>query len=193
MLRDPVERAHSNWTHLRRRGLEPGRFRRGLRRRGRADRGRLGAVLALRRPGPVRRAAGAPVHAVPPRAGAGAPLSRAGRRARGDLDRVCGFLGVDTGVITGVPRHNVRPDVSGRTGAGCRRRSGRRVLPAFADDVARVAELTGWDLADWLADPVRRSVRASESGFQCVECTERAFAASGRGRRIGAVSGGGLM
>ena len=64
-------------------------------------------------------------------------------------DRVCRFLGVDTGVIPGVPRHNVRPDVSGRT-AGVSAAERAAALPRFAADVPRVAELTGWDLADWL-------------------------------------------
>ena len=52
-------------------------------------------------------------------------------------------------MITGVPRHNVRPDVSGRT-AGVSAAERAAALPRFADDVPRVAELTGWDLADWL-------------------------------------------
>jgi hypothetical protein len=64
-------------------------------------------------------------------------------------DRVCRFLGVETGVISTVPRHNVRPDVHGRaTGATTAERA--VALPRFADDVPRVAELTGWELGDWL-------------------------------------------
>ena len=64
-------------------------------------------------------------------------------------DRVCRFLGVETGPIEGVPRHNVRPDVRGRArGATAAERAA--ALPRFADDVPRVAALTGWDLADWL-------------------------------------------
>src|SRR5205823_10026867 len=58
------------------------RLRPRLRRGGAPDRGRLGQLLALRRAGPVRRAARVPVHAVPARAGAGAALPAAGRRAR---------------------------------------------------------------------------------------------------------------
>ena len=65
------------------------------------------------------------------------------------VDRVCRFLGVATGVVTEVPRHNVRPDVTGRaSGATAADRAAAR--PRFADDVPRVAQLTGWDLADWL-------------------------------------------
>ena len=58
IVRDPVERAHSNWTHLWSAGLEPDRqLRPGLRRGGAPDRGRVGQFLALRRAGPLRRAA----------------------------------------------------------------------------------------------------------------------------------------
>ena len=63
-------------------------------------------------------------------------------------DRVCRFLGVQTGLIEGVPRHNVRPDVHGRT-AGATAAERAAAVPRFAADVPRVAELTGWDLADW--------------------------------------------
>lgn len=62
-------------------------------------------------------------------------------------DRVCRFLGVETGLINEVPRHHVRPDVHGRAATAEERAA---ALPRFADDVPRVAELTGWDLADWL-------------------------------------------
>ena len=48
------------------------------------DRGGLGQLLALHQPRPVRRAAGAPVPPVPPRAGAGAALPLAGRQPGGD-------------------------------------------------------------------------------------------------------------
>jgi hypothetical protein len=51
-------------------------------------------------------------------------------------------------LVTGVPRHNVRPDVSGRT-TGATPAERAAALPRFADDVARVEELTGWDLGDW--------------------------------------------
>jgi hypothetical protein len=43
----------------------------------------------------------------------------------------------------------VRADVSGRT-SGVSAAERAAALPRFADDVPRVAELTGWDLADWL-------------------------------------------
>jgi hypothetical protein len=65
------------------------------------------------------------------------------------VDRVCRFLGVETGLVSGVPRRHVRPDVSGRSVA-LTTAERAAALPRFADDVPRVAELTGWDLADWL-------------------------------------------
>ena len=62
LLRDPVDRAHSNWTHLWSAGLEP---------EGGAG---LGAVLAVPRAGPLRRAAAAAVRGGAARAGAAAAL-----------------------------------------------------------------------------------------------------------------------
>jgi hypothetical protein len=47
-----------------------------------------------------------------------------------------------------MPRHNVRPDVSGRT-AGPTAAERAAALPRFADDVGRVEALTGWNLANW--------------------------------------------
>ena len=58
------------------------RLRPRLRRGGAADRGRLGVLLALQGTRPLRRAARARVHPVPARAGAGAQVPAADRRAR---------------------------------------------------------------------------------------------------------------
>ena len=150
VLRDPVERAHSNWAHLRGAGLEPGAdFATALDREPQriaagwahfwhyAALGRYGEqldhlyglfpreqVLLIR----YRELRDAPVETA---------------------DRVCRFLGVETGLIEGVPRRNVRSDVSGRA-SGVSAAERAAALPRFADDVPRVAELTGWDLADWL-------------------------------------------
>jgi hypothetical protein len=150
VLRDPVERAHSNWAHLRGAGLEPeADFATALDREPEriaagwahfwhyAALGRYGVqldhlfalfpreqVLLIR----YRELRDAPVETA---------------------DRVCRFLGVETGLIAGVPRRNVRADVSGRT-SGVSAGERAAALPRFADDVPRVAELTGWDLADWL-------------------------------------------
>ena len=149
VLRDPVERAHSNWAHLRGAGLEP-----------EAD---FGAALALE---PTRIAAGwahfwhyaaqgrygeqlEHLYGLFPREQVLLVRYRELRDAPVETtDRVCRFLGVDTGVLTGVPRAHVRPDVAGRT-AGPTAAERAAALPLFADDVPRVAALTGWDLADW--------------------------------------------
>jgi hypothetical protein len=150
VLRDPVERAHSNWAHLRGAGLEP-----------EAD-----FVAALDRE-PERAAAGwahfwhyaaqgrygeqlDDLFGLFPREQVLLLRYRDLRDAPAEtLDRVCRFLGVPTGVVTEVPRHNVRPDVVGRTSGGTAE-DRAAALPRFADDVPRVAELTGWDLTDWL-------------------------------------------
>ncbi|RCG28540.1 sulfotransferase [Sphaerisporangium album] len=108
VLRDPVERAHSNWTHLWSAGLEP-----------------IGDVVRACAEEERRVAAGwsAFWHYV--------GLGRYGEQLRdlfklfppanvlvlryrdlvdaprATLDRICGFLGVETGVIAEVPRENV--------------------------------------------------------------------------------------
>ena len=88
VLRDPVDRAYSNWMHLWADGLEPcGDVVQGLRQGGRPHRGRMGAVLALPRPRHVRTTAGGPLRALPPRAGAGAALPAAGGRAAPDAEQ----------------------------------------------------------------------------------------------------------
>jgi hypothetical protein len=112
LLRDPVDRAHSNWTHLWNAGLEP-----------EPD------FLAACRAEPARIEAGwAPFwHYV--------GLGRYGRQIEhlyrhfpreqvlllryrelkddpaATLDRVCTFLGVDTGVLAEIPRENVNRHV----------------------------------------------------------------------------------
>ena len=150
VLRDPVERAHSNWAHLRGAGLEreadfataldrePERIAAGWAHFWHyAAQGRYGEQLEH-------------LFTLFPREQV---LLIRYRELRDEpvatADRVCRFLGVDTGVITAVPRHNVRPDVSGRT-AGMSAAERAAALPRFADDVPRVAELTGWDVAEWL-------------------------------------------
>jgi Sulfotransferase domain len=112
LLRDPVDRAHSNWTHLWNAGLEP-----------EAD------FLAACRAEPQRRAAGWADfwHYV--------SLGLYGRQVQhlyqvsareqvlllryrdlkdapaATLDRVCDFLGVRTGVLTAIPKENVNRHV----------------------------------------------------------------------------------
>ncbi|GAA1389149.1 sulfotransferase [Pseudonocardia kongjuensis] len=149
VLRDPVERAHSNWAHLRGAGLEPeADFGAALRAEPRrieqgwahfwhyTAQGRYGEQLAH------LDTLFAPEQVLLIR-------YRELRDAPGEtIDRVCRFLGVATGIVAGVPRHNVRPDVHGRT-AGPTPAERAAALPRFADDVPRVAARTGWDLTDW--------------------------------------------
>jgi hypothetical protein len=151
LLRDPVERAHSNWAHLRAAGLEP-----------EAD---FTAALDLE---PARIAAGWAhfwhyaaqgrygeqldhLFTLFPREQVLLLRYRELRDAPAQTaDRVCRFLGVDTGVIRQVPRHNVRPDVTGRTSAPTPAERAS-ALPRFRDDVPRVEAWTGWDVAEWRA------------------------------------------
>lgn len=108
LLRDPVDRAHSNWAHLWSAGLEPEKdFVTACRledERGEAgwaqfwrylDLGRYGAQLE-------RLYAVFPCEQV---------LLIRYRELREEpvrtLDRICAFLGVDVGVLTGVPAENV--------------------------------------------------------------------------------------
>lgn len=150
VLRDPVERAHSNWSHLRGADLEPeADFARALDlEQERIDggwahfwhyaaQGRYGEQLEhLDSLFPREQ-----VLLVRYRDLRDTPVETA--------DRVCRFLGVDTGVVTQVPRHNVRSDVHGRT-AGPTAQERAAALPRFADDVPRIARRTGWDLDAWL-------------------------------------------
>lgn len=149
VLRDPVERAHSNWSHLREAGLEP-----------EAD------FLTACHLEPERREAGwahfwhyvaqgrygeqlEHLYGLFPREQVlllryrdltQAPVCTA--------DRVCAFLGVETGRVGSVPRRHVRSDVHGRT-SGPTPEERAAALEWFADDVARLEALTGRDLADW--------------------------------------------
>lgn len=150
VLRDPVERAHSNWAHLRGAGLEPEPdFLTALdREQERIDagwahfwhyaaQGRYGGqlehlfglfptdqVLLLR----YRELRDEPAETVA---------------------RVCRFLGVRSDEVTDVPRAHVRPDVTGRT-AGPTPAERAAALSRFVDDVPLVRKWTGWDVGDWL-------------------------------------------
>ncbi|MCF7549368.1 sulfotransferase [Pseudonocardia sp. WMMC193] len=149
VLRDPVERAHSNWAHLRGAELEPeADFLRALELEEEriaagwahfwhyAAQGRYGEQLDQ-------------LFSLVPREQV---LLLRYRELRDDpvttADRVCAFLGVPTGLIAGVPRHHVRPDVHGRT-SGPTAAERAAALPRFAADLPRVAAHTGWDLSDW--------------------------------------------
>lgn len=142
VLRDPVERAHSNWSHLRGAGLEP-----------EAD--FLAACLLE----PQRRAAGwahfwhyvaqgrygeqvAHLYSLFDREQV---LLLRYQDLRDDpvstVDRVCTFLGVRTGLVGEVPRHHVRPDVQARS-SGPTPDERAAALPWFADDEALLESLT---------------------------------------------------
>jgi sulfotransferase family protein len=144
MLRDPVDRAHSNWAHLWSAGLEPeADFRAacaaepGRRAAGWAafwhylEQGRYGGQLAA-------------LFEVFPREQVLLMRYRDLReRPVEALDRVCGFLGVRTGLLTGVPRENVTAFV--------------RHTPANA--VLRSALRLGGRIGHRFPVPVRQAVR----------------------------------
>ena len=133
VVRDPVDRAYSNWTHLWSDGLEPiGDFLTACAAEEDRVGGWVGPVLALPAARTLRRAARAPVRRVPPRAGARAALPGRGRAPQESLDAICRFLGVATGLAHTVPAENVHPFVrpSLRTSALSARRSGRGRPPA---------------------------------------------------------------
>jgi hypothetical protein len=112
LLRDPVDRAHSNWTHLWNAGLEP-----------EAD------FLTACRAEPARKAAGwAPFWHYVSLGKYGEQLEHLYRHFPREqvlllrykdlkdnpavtLDRVCAFLGADTGVLAEIPRENVNRHV----------------------------------------------------------------------------------
>lgn len=149
VLRDPIERAHSNWSHLREAGLEPeADFLAALEREPeRIDRGwahfwhygalgrygeqldRLFATFDRERVLPLRYRELVDFPAVA-------------------TDRVCKFLGVAAGVVSEVPCRHVRPDVSARTS---RPTDAERaaLLPRFAAEIDRVEHWTAWDLDVW--------------------------------------------
>lgn len=149
VLRDPVERAHSNWAHLRGAQLEPeADFLRALdteQERVAGGWAHFWHYAALGRYGEQLD----DLFGLVPREQVLLLRYRDLRERPGEtVDAVCRFLGVEAGVVTEVPRHNVRPDVFGRTsGPSVAERAA--ALPRFAPDVARVAELTGWDLDGW--------------------------------------------
>ena len=139
VLRDPVERAHSNWTHLWSAGLGPDR---GLRQPPARPR-TAGSRRAGRRSGTTPGSAGTAsssttCSACSPGAGPHPALPRPGRASPGlTLDAICAFLGVAPGIIPQVPRENVtaHPEHSPATArfpgaAGGRR---RRAPPAGTD------------------------------------------------------------
>ncbi|HEU5160748.1 MAG TPA: sulfotransferase [Streptosporangiaceae bacterium] len=192
VLRDPVERAHSNWTHLWSAGLEP-----------------IGDPVAACAAEPERIASGwaafwryvelgrygeqlKRLYELFPREQVLVLHYRELRfEAAATLDRICGFLGVRTGLIDTVPRENVTTHVADSRGARMLQRVLRggaifgryapasvrevirrpflaalqrdrrprqpltwtereRLIPYFADDIALLQEITGYDYSAWL-------------------------------------------
>lgn len=149
VLRDPVERAHSNWAHLRGAGLEPEPdFLTALER----EAGRIADGWAQFWHYAAASRYGEQLDHLFTLFPRDQVLLLRYRelvdRPRETADRVCEFLGVDTGVITEVPRRNVRPDVSGRS---FKPTDAERAaaLPLFARDTRRVEAWTGWNLEIW--------------------------------------------
>jgi hypothetical protein len=150
VLREPVERAHSNWAHLRGAGLEPeADFRTALE----AEPARVAAGWAhfwhYTAQGRYGEQLAHLFGLFPPEQVLLLRYRELRDAPAATADRVCRFLGVQTGVITGVPRRHVRPDVTGRT-AGPTAAERAAALPRFVDDVEAVRKWTGWDLGDWL-------------------------------------------
>jgi hypothetical protein len=114
VLRDPVERAYSNWAHLWSAGLEPcGDFIEACEREPRriaAGWAPFWRYLELGRYGEQFRDL---FRVFPPEQ----VLILRYRELRdvpaAALARVCGFLGVSTGLVSEVPRENVRPHIQG--------------------------------------------------------------------------------
>ncbi|WP_418057786.1 sulfotransferase family protein [Pimelobacter simplex] len=205
VVRDPIDRAYSNWMHLWSDGLEP-----------EAD---FETAFALQ---DERVAAGyAPfwhyrdlglygeqlrdlLKLVEPARVLVVRYRDIVDHPAATIDRTCRFLGIREGQVTSIPRDNSRPYVAPgwrprllgpvvRAGAAAgqfappevwRRASGplvarlqardahrpslspaqrERLLPAFADDIGLLGELTGEDFSDWLSTRDRGSF-AQRSG-----------------------------
>lgn len=191
VLRDPVDRAHSNWVHLRSAGLEPeSDFLRACEReqeRAAAGWGPFWRYVGLGRYGEQLTS----LYAHFPREQVLLLLYRDVRQSPATaLDRICRHLGVQTGVVTQLSAENVtahaspsllngllssavralprltRPlpgrlqELAAAPAARLLQREQRTrtpltpqertaLLPAFADDIDAVEELTGLQLDHW--------------------------------------------
>src|SRR3984957_20204388 len=171
VLRDPVERAHSNWTHLWSAGLDPvGDFVQACgeeERRIEAGWAEFWHYTALGRYGEQLQH----LYALFPRDQVLVFRYRAMiERPAQTLDQICAFLGVPQGVLTELPRENVtaHPDPTLRHRAVAKTlRAGHQVtaaprrpltweerqalIPRFEADIALLESVTGEDFGDWLA------------------------------------------
>ena len=117
VVRDPVDRAHSNWTHLRSAGLEPEPRLRAGPARCEQRRVELGwapfwRYLELGRYGEQLRH----LYSVFPREQVHVVLYRDLRQHPAEtLDGICAFLGVDTGIVGELPAENVTAEAAHST------------------------------------------------------------------------------
>ena len=150
VLRDPVERAHSNWAHLRGGGARAG----GRLPRARSAASRSGSPRAGRTSGTTpRRAATASSSSTcsgcsrASRCCCCATASCATPRPRPPTG-CAGSSGSATGWSPACRGTTCAPTSPGaRQGPTAAERAA--ALPRFADDVARVESVTGWDLSRW--------------------------------------------
>ena len=188
VLRDPVDRAHSNWAHLRSAGLEPeGDFLRACaleHQRAEAGWGSFWRYLGWA----VRRAARAPVPVLPREQVLVLLYRDLRERPVETLDRCAGFLGVQTGLLTRLSAENVTahvepsrlndalhqasrvvpPQVRTLLARLLQREQRRRpaltideralLLPYFAEDVTLLEQVTGRSFAHW-RDPANSLTR----------------------------------
>ncbi|MBB2915428.1 hypothetical protein FHS43_006748 [Streptosporangium becharense] len=167
VLRDPVERAHSNWTHLWSAGLEPiGDVVRACaeeERRIRAGWAPFWHYIALGRYGEQLRH----LYAHFPREQVLVFRYRdLVDRPADTLDRICRFLGVETGVVTEVPRENVtaHPEPT----------RGHRVLSRALRIGATVGRFLPPRMSGTLTDPLERRLQQRARSRQPLTWEQRA-------------------
>ena len=108
ILRDPVERAHSNWTHLWSAGLEPSSdFVRACAEEERRIAAGWASFWHYTALGQYGEQLDSRVHAVPREQVLVLRYRLLVDEPAATLDRICAFLGAETGVLTEIPRENV--------------------------------------------------------------------------------------
>src|SRR4051812_25407924 len=200
VVRDPVDRAYSNWMHLWCDGLEPiGDFQTAFARQDERVRAGWAPFWRYRELGMYgEQLAHLHQHVDPERI-----LVLRYRDIVDDppaaVDRACRFLGITPGLVATIPRDNsrsyvppgwrptvlgpviragahlgqfARPDVWRRASVPLTERlrtredarrprlspeQRERLVPAFADDVRLLSELTGQDFSDWLSSEAKGS------------------------------------
>ncbi len=112
VVRDPVDRAHSNWMHLRSAGLEPeADFVRACDLEDERMAAGWGPFWGYRRQGRYGAAVAHLRQLFAPEQVLVLVYRQVREDPRGTLDRVCAFLGVDTGVVSDLPAANVTAQV----------------------------------------------------------------------------------